>query len=331
MAAGDPAGNNPSQNSKNTSTINQTGDGSGGNTANVTQVGTSNATANQIGHNNTADIDQQNNGGRSGIGFENDAIINQGVGGAAQDNYARILQKGHTNDGTVNQTGSSHEAYIDQQSALRDGQATITQSGQNHLASIVQNGSTVGESSPGAMDNGNYGPNTATITQSGTDQIGYVTQLTDGNTATVEQSGLSNEAYVNQGTAGETPGTAGDHKALVQQFGTDDYVSINQTGRANEVKTYQTEYDNRIVVTQSNGLNKAAMSQQDGNSNRANITQSGNNNTVQGLSDEYARQSGNGNQFTSNQTGGFGVIQLGQTGTNNIANVTQAGGGTLVP
>ncbi|MBC8155022.1 MAG: hypothetical protein H7Z72_19180 [Bacteroidetes bacterium] len=331
VAAGDPSGTRPDQDSKNTSTITQTGDSQGGNSATIKQIGTSNATATQVGHNNNTTIDQINNGGRSGLSFENNATVNQGVGGAAFDNTANITQRGHTNTGTATQIGSSHEAFIDQQSALTNGKATIDQSGTNHFASIVQNGSTVPPSSPGATDNGNFGPNMATVIQSGADQIAFVTQLTDGNTAMVEQSGTSNDARVNQGTAGETPGSAGDHKALVQQLGTNGDTFIEQTGRANEAKTYQTANDNRIEVRQSNGLNVAAMSQQDGDSNRANITQSGNNNVLKGLSDEYGRQSGSLNQFTSSQTGGFGTILLGQTGVNNMANVTQSGGGVIVP
>ncbi|RYF74944.1 MAG: hypothetical protein EOO39_07720 [Cytophagaceae bacterium] len=312
---------------KNQSTITQTGvNASNGNNANVLQIGTNTSTATQVGYNNNAIVDQRSNAERAGAGLENVATINQGTSGAngdTHDNLANTTQKGHNNTSTTTQTGISHEAYVDQQSALTNGQATITQSGTDHLASIVQNGSSV---NPGGM----YGPNSAFITQSGQNQRGFVTQLTDGNNATLEQSGNNNQATVNQGTAGELPGNSGDHTALVQQFGSFDVSTITQTGTQNSAKTYQTEYDNQIVIVQSNGLNRAAMSQQDGTSNRANITQSGNNNTLMGLSDEYARQSGTNNQFISNQSGGFGTIQLGQTGTGNIANVTQSGGGTVI-
>ena len=320
------ANGNPANNSKNTSTITQTGvSNTEGNSANVLQIGTSNAAVTQVGKNNATNIDQQNNGERSGLGFENNATVNQGVGGAAQDNLANITQKGQTNTRKVDPTGSSHEAYIDQKSALTNGMATINQSGTDHLGSIVQNGSTV---NPGGM----YGPNSAFITQSGDKQRGFVTQLTDGNGATVEQSGNDNLATVNQGTAGETPGTSGDHTALVQQLGSFDVANITQTGTDNSAKTYQTGFDNQISINQSSIENDVAMSQQGGSSNRANITQSGNNNVVKGLGgDEYGRQFGDTNQFTSNQTGGFGVIELGQTGTNNVANVNQSGGGIIVP
>ncbi len=91
IAAGDPSGTRPDVDSKNTSTITQTGvSNTEGNSANVFQIGTSNAAITQVGKNNAANVDQQNNDGRSGVGFENNATVNQGVGGAAEGNRADI-------------------------------------------------------------------------------------------------------------------------------------------------------------------------------------------------------------------------------------------------
>jgi len=243
-----------------------------------------------------------------------------------------------SNVGVVNETGTDHNATIEQNGKLNT--SYVTQTNKENTATIKQS---------------NYNKNLNTysdVNQSGKDNDASVEQTSNGLLVpslaygslktVVNQSGDKNEAVQVQGphlqqgvTYGEIIQGGNNNYASQHQvkFGND--ARINQSGNGNSAEQAQDTKllpddegsFNKAVANQSGNLNLATQEQQ-GATNDALIDQSGRSNKAdqyqKGILDVVrAYQSGNGNTSTQDQRTGFNLAEVNQSGNNNSADQSQ--------
>ena len=199
---------------------------------------------------------------------------------------------------TVNQSGTSNDALLDQSSST----ATITQSGTDNqvggLPFAAPPTSPFTQAGGSNLDVEQYGKrNTVHGSQSGgsmaTIDQNYVANVGDGNAINLTQSNTA-EAFILQDGPTDNGGFYGGNRAYVTQD--DGYANIKQAGDNSE-----------ITLTQQGGTGNQAYMEQSGNVHNAVVDQNGTNNYV----DTYQRlwrgdididQDGDGQQVYLDQT-----------------------------
>jgi trimeric autotransporter adhesin len=259
------------------------------------------ATIEQTGNNNTGTITQ--NSSVAGIG-RNTASIDQ----TGNRNYTSIFQ-----NRTVGSVGvPAHNASVIQSGGAGVtgslwNTATVSQTGRNHDATVVQVG--------------RY--NTASVNQTGTGDPGH---LSDINQSSGALAGSGNNATVNQS------GNLARHQSEIEQVTTSGYVnaaSHTQSGAGNYASTYQAARENSSTINQSGSLGSGDV-QQTGVSNSAGLTQGGSSNTATfnqsgNFNQGSQTQSGSGNSGSINQSGVVNTATLTQSNSSNTAVFTQSG------
>lgn len=172
----------------------------------ITQTGDNNkATTVQTGNQNTASVDI--------IGIDN-GQINSTITQIGDGAEAEIYIEGIANNFNVTQIGSENKLYgnvygsdntfsVDQINANSDAYqnyGVVLQSGNNNAAALSQTVEALGAS--GGLNQSfitQYGnDNTATINQTGADNLAALTQDGNGNTGTINQVGVGLSAELNQ-------------------------------------------------------------------------------------------------------------------------------------
>ena len=202
------------------------------------------------------------------VGGANQANVQQGDGGLALNNLAKVYQKGDGNIADISQSAF--------ESTANHNAATLTQRGGNNEAVVGQG---VGRSA--ATDN------TATLNQHGHDNGAFVNQGLFGstatnNTATLTQQGDDNDAEIFQGFAG---GTATNNTATLTQRGGGNGASMyqgagsisvrNVDGTFSETFTNETSAIGSTATVSQHGDDHYAATIQAGTNNVINIQQSG--------------------------------------------------------
>jgi hypothetical protein len=211
-------------------------------------------------------------------------------------NDARITQGlGSGNNAQISQTSLGDPSGIIPTSASAD----ITQTGDNNRAKITQDhdGRVAASISQDGMGNDSV------VSQFNSDRSALTSlQTGNGNSATIQQNNLVEEGGVfleqigNDNTADIMQRDGGFLRADVRQHGDLNNARVDQSGTRGEVDIVQTGMGNMARVSQVNG----------GITNAASITQNG--------TGHMADVSQIGNGFTST---------ISQSGSNNIASVTQ--------
>lgn len=282
------------------------------------------ATVNQYGTNQQADVDQ--------AGDLNKVLINQG----------RDIVPPHANDkdgkATVDQIGTGNDAEIEQIGG-RNKQATIMQVGLLNEALIQQTGT------------GNYVEATiANQTQNGERNEAKIWQKGRSIRASQEQFGDDNYAFIEQGSYVD----ANDHEDYAGQYqeGTFNHAEIDQgqsfasprsraqqiqIGHYNEAFIYQRgQSGNWAKIDQSGDQNWAGVDQV-GKRNTFDLAQLGNENevfgedpfeTFQQIGDDLVAntmlQQGNNNTIFGGQFGEGHTMHVSQIGNSNTATVNQS-------
>ncbi|GAB3784758.1 hypothetical protein GCM10028818_45050 [Spirosoma horti] len=165
--------------------------------------GPQDATINQLGDNNNAQIYQSNNAGPNNVATVNQNG-NNNIGFLDQSDFATV-----STTGFISQVGNGNQAYLQQRGggAFTSGSsATIGQTGNSNFANLTQYGGI---------------NNQAAISQTGDQNI--VTGISG---SSALQIGASNSLTVTQASLVGGPG----QYAQVQQLGTGNVGTINQTG-----------------------------------------------------------------------------------------------------
>ncbi|MGK7297347.1 MAG: hypothetical protein ACNS61_16240 [Candidatus Wenzhouxiangella sp. M2_3B_020] len=320
----------------------------------------SNATTNQTGTNNDAEVIQT--GGAM-------ATVNQGQAGTPADNNEALVSQSGTNETLINQFGSTNDAQV-MQGVRPDGTDAGTASG--NYAEVEQTGSDNSGLLDGADDDGSViaqGVNgdadgaQAFSTQSGTNGRAQIYQGNNDGTAlnvtgTINQAGDDNVASVRQGVMeGEAEGseatitqeaTASSNQAFIRQgadgegsisgplsyrLSQSDYAEVTQRGGDdNEVYIGQgadgfASYGSVADVLQDGASNVTTINQAS-NESRAYITSVGNSNevTVDQNMDADPANNGGVNQTSIYIGGSSNVFNVAQDGHANGIRFDQNGG-----
>lgn len=224
----------------------------------VSQLGDDNQMAiYQLGNGNSVSADQANNG-----------------------NLSRINQLGDSDSVIGDQNGISNVADV-LQSDVNYGRlrsATYTQNGDNNIASIFQ----------GDIDysGNNAGSQTATIFQSqGNNNEAAISQVNGPGTASISLTGSSNLGFITQNNSGDGSEayivSAGDeNEAYVYQADADgSLATLTQTGDTNVIELSQLNLTGNATIEQTGDLNTAYVIQTEANLT-VDILQDGNGGTV---------------------------------------------------
>ncbi|MBO0948593.1 beta strand repeat-containing protein [Fibrella forsythiae] len=304
-------------------------------TANINQLTGSNqnwAGVNQsMGRGSTATINQSTKSGGSGAGGNVAAGTSQASVEALGGNY-----------GTVNQTGNTHTAVVNQNgngtNASTGNFADVLQDGTSQNATTNQNAGTLGTSANNEATTRQYGLNNVTTTNQNDNSAGnraFVNQYgADGadagttvtaNTAVINQSGLgavsstNNTATINQGLSSN--GDEGNG-AVTTQRGNHNEVTVDQIGDNNSAGVTATPIiqvgnDNITHVRQTGDRNQADEIEAYGNNNLTNVDQVGNRNQAFSRMTPTNGVGNNNNNVKIEQTGNLnrGVFELRATNT----------------
>ena len=174
-----------------------------GNNAQISQgfAAFSNATINQDGDFNSAQIDQNGALGSETEGAS--STINQ----TGDANYADSFQDGIGAESTISQFGDTNKAE-----AMQDGDNSsgIFQTGNTNEATVVQGGGAGNSSTVNQTGNGNavgdvggpgLAPTVVGVRQMGSNNLSTVDQTTSGASALVDQSGGEHRSDINQNSA----------------------------------------------------------------------------------------------------------------------------------
>ena len=310
------------QGSLNKSVVNQSNEG---NTVDIKQTNSkapgydTYSEANQTGKRNLATIVQISNGTLVGDTYEGTlkALVTQ----SGNDNVAKQLQGGHNQQGRslaeIIQGGSNNDAFQNQ--VKYGNEAKINQSGNWNTAKQAQ------DIKLPEGEEGSY--NTALIDQAGS-----------GNLATQEQDGWANDAKAFQSgsfnTSIQEQSLAWKSDAYVSQSGNNNNANQTQVGRLNSARIEQASSWNKATQTQTASgagragvdytpFNKAEVYQWGGDGNIAEqiqVSPAG----AAIMNHGIISQNGSLNEVYQTQTAGDNYSTVTQSGTGNIANVTQS-------
>ena len=196
------------------------------------------------------------------LGGANQANVQQGDGGFAEDNLAKVYQKGDGNTADISQ--STFESTADHNTAA------LTQRGDNNEAVVGQG---VGRSA--ATDN------TATLNQHGHDNGASVNQGLFGstatsNTATLTQQGNNNDAEIFQGFAG---GTAEDNTATLTQRGDGNGANMYQGAGSIGIRNVDGTFS-QTFTNETSAIGSTATVSQHGDDHYAATIQAGTNDLI---------------------------------------------------
>jgi hypothetical protein len=227
----------------------------------------------------------------STFGDSNSGNLTQ-VAGAA---YSGNAQHGVGNNITVFQNGSS-TSIIGQGThtdsfgiGLNDGpqtqgaSASVTQTGDNHFANIIQFGDYTIADITQVSGGANVG-NEADINQGGQGDLGTISQAGSGDFSHILQGGANDSANSSQAVGTDTEGSSiiqnGDNNtANVTQEGSQDTSQVTQNGGANNAQVDQSGFGNTSTVSQGGSSNYAFVAQH-GAVATSTITQNGSGNSA---------------------------------------------------
>ena len=250
----------------------------------------------QIGNAHSTTVQQQL---LDGGGDNSSTIWQEGTGHSVSVNQLSV----NANTLTIEQSGVSQEAHIDQRSDPVGNDAAVRQAGLGNRVTILQ----IGDGSGGFS---HY----AEIEQAGQENVADIEQYYHSASSIIRQTGDDNHAKSIQ-----TPFDA-SLASFIEQAGTGNNAEVRQTGFFTAVTSeiFQLGEGNHAVVQQdASYLLNEALIRQDGGANLADVRQAGG----------YARgkididQSGDTNEATLLQDGGD---------MNNFATVAQSGSGNKV-
>ena len=196
------------------------------------------------------------------LGATNQANVQQGDGGLALNNLAKVYQKGDGNIADISQSVF--------ESTANHNTATLTQRGDNNEAVVGQG---VGRSA--ATDN------TATLNQHGHDNGTSVNQGLFGstatsNTATLTQQGNNNDAEIFQGFAG---GTAVDNTATLTQWGDGNVANMYQGAGSIGIRNVDGTFS-QTFTNETSAIGSTATVSQHGDDHYAATIQAGTNDLI---------------------------------------------------
>jgi hypothetical protein len=344
------------------------------------------ATIDQLGTNHGSVVVQTSTA--TVIGDKNVATVKQRDKSALNANSSDISQWGKSNKSSVDQTGHNTAQVViggrvgqSWADAANAGNETVaTQVGENNVGKQSIYGSTAtatkltlsqvgtgntseqlgawSTNSTGKVTQGTYItlPFVGQVAVNGTSNNAW--QQIDGNleTAEIYQTGKRNNAgqWINDGGSSS-------NDSYISQVGDDNAAKVISKGSGNVFSSTQAGDDNVVNgVTSGNmwsdaaeqkGNNNSAKLWQLGDGNTFTVRQYGNDNKIQGLLLSSAKQAGDNNEQTINQTGNSNMsksLQLGddnaltlaqtgnsntsttsQTGDDNIATLAQSGNGNI--
>lgn len=245
-----------------------------------------------------------------------------------------------TNSATVNQNGTGNIGTITQSYAqgnnidLQQGSGVSANNSQALIEQIA-NDNTVNASQQGDAQSidiqqtgvGNIAGATTwkPLSQTGENQQLIIKQQGTYSTVTSEQNGANNQANVSQGINNNA---STNNKAAISQVGygsvdNPNIVTITQDANDNIANATQSGGDrNSASITQS-AINNIANSQQQGSNHLIEIKQTGVNNIAGATEWQPLSQTGENNSLTVTQQGTYSTVASEQSGANNEATVSQ--------